>query len=110
MTPVVPDANPPSQSIVETFGFHSPHVDMSDHTRQTFSGEAVVSTEVPYSRAIAQVLFFFRQTARRRTAHGQLDDVARLQEVQGHDADHQEHRTEQLYRAQWRGLSDRGRP
>ena len=70
MTPVVPDANPPSQSIVETFGFHSPHVDMSDHTRQTFSGEAVVSTEVPYSRAIAQVLFFFRQTARRRTAHG----------------------------------------
>ena len=51
-------------------GFHSPHVDMSDHTRQTFSGEAVVSTEVPYSRAIAQVLFFFRQTARQRTAHG----------------------------------------
>jgi len=44
MTPAVPDANPPSQSIVETFGFHSPHVDMSDQTRQTFSGEAIVST------------------------------------------------------------------
>src|SRR5438876_7326485 len=52
MTPLDPDTNPPGQSMVETFGFQSPHVDMSDHTRHTLSGDAVVSTEVPYSRAI----------------------------------------------------------
>ena len=52
-TPVEPDTNPPLQSIVETFGFHSPHVDMSDHTRHTLSGDAVVSADVPYSRAIS---------------------------------------------------------
>src|SRR5260370_42218599 len=52
MTPVDPETNPPCQSIVETLGFHSPHVDMSDQTRHTLSGEAVGSTDVPYSRAI----------------------------------------------------------
>src|SRR5438094_10114873 len=52
MTPVEPDANPPSQSIVATFGFHSPHVDMSDQIRQTFSGDADESTDMPYSRAM----------------------------------------------------------
>src|SRR5207245_10101641 len=52
MTPVEPEMNPPFQSIVDTLGFHSPHVDMSDQIRQTLSAEAVVSTEVPYSRAI----------------------------------------------------------
>src|SRR5256885_16557012 len=52
MTPVEPDTKPPFQSIVETFGFHEPHLDMSDHTRHTWSGEALVSTDVPYSRAI----------------------------------------------------------
>ena len=52
MTPVDPETKPPDQSIVSTFGFHSPHVDMSDQIRQTFSGAALVSTDVPYSRAI----------------------------------------------------------
>jgi len=52
MTPVVPEAKPPCQSIVDTLGFQSPHVDMSDQIRHTFSGEAVLSTEVPYSRAM----------------------------------------------------------
>src|SRR5438309_3370866 len=52
ITPVDPDTKPPCQSIVDTLGFHSPQVDMSDHTRQTLSGDAVVSTEVPYSRVI----------------------------------------------------------
>lgn len=52
MTPVVPEENPPVQSIVATFGFHLPHVDMSDQMRQTLSGAAEVSTDVPYSRAI----------------------------------------------------------
>src|ERR1700694_6011279 len=52
MTPVEPDTKPPCQSIVETFGFHSPHVDMSDQILQTLSGDAVVSTDVPYSRVI----------------------------------------------------------
>src|SRR2546430_10225351 len=56
MTPVVPDATPPCQSIVETLGFQSPHVDISDHTLQTLSGDAVVSTEVPYSRATGNLL------------------------------------------------------
>src|SRR5438309_1446648 len=53
MTPVDPDTNPPFQSMVDTLGFQAPHVDMSDHTLHTLSGDAVVSTEVPYSRAIA---------------------------------------------------------
>jgi hypothetical protein len=39
--------------MVLTFGFHWPHVDMSDQILQTFSAEAVLSTEVPYSRAIS---------------------------------------------------------
>src|SRR4051812_3565859 len=49
MTPVVPDWKPPCQSIVETLGFHSPHVDMSDQIFQTLSAGAELSTEVPYS-------------------------------------------------------------
>ena len=52
MIPVVPDANPPCHSMVETLGFHSPHVDMSDQIFQTLSADAVVSTEVPYSAII----------------------------------------------------------
>src|SRR5581483_187128 len=52
MTPLVPDENPPVQSMVATFGFHLPHVDMSDQMRQTLSGAAEVSTDVPYSRAM----------------------------------------------------------
>src|SRR5437016_4338276 len=52
MTPADPETNPPCHSMVETLGFQSPHVVMSDQTRQTLSGDAVVSTEVPYSRAI----------------------------------------------------------
>src|SRR6202158_4196848 len=49
MTPVLPWTNPPCHSIVDTFGFHSPQVDMSDQILQTLSGEALVSTDVPYS-------------------------------------------------------------
>jgi hypothetical protein len=49
MIPVVPDAKPPCHSMVETFGFQSPHVDMSDQIFQTLSGDAELSTEVPYS-------------------------------------------------------------
>src|SRR5438132_12327823 len=52
MTPADPETNPPCHSMVETLGFQSPHVVMSDQTRQTLSGDAVVSTEVPYSRSI----------------------------------------------------------
>src|SRR5712691_3982495 len=53
MIPAVPSANPPCQSIVETLGFQSPHVDMSDQIFQTLSAGAELSTEVPYS-AIAR--------------------------------------------------------
>src|SRR5713101_3932912 len=53
MIPAVPSANPPCQSIVETLGFQSPHVDMSDQIFQTLSVGAELSTEVPYS-AIAR--------------------------------------------------------
>jgi hypothetical protein len=49
MIPAVPFANPPVQSIVETLGFQSPQVDMSDQIFHTLSAGAVVSTEVPYS-------------------------------------------------------------
>jgi hypothetical protein len=49
MIPVVPDAKPPCQSIVDTFGFHSPQVDMSDQMAQTLSAGAVLTTDVPYS-------------------------------------------------------------
>src|SRR5207245_6037347 len=35
--------------MVDTLGFQSPHVDMSDQILQTLSAGAVVSTEVPYS-------------------------------------------------------------
>src|SRR5216683_8012284 len=49
MTPSLPCTNPPVHSIVETFGFQSPQVDMSDQIFQTCCGDAVVSTEVPYS-------------------------------------------------------------
>jgi hypothetical chaperone protein len=49
MTPVLPCTNPPVQSIVDTLGFQSPHVDMSDQILQTLSGEALDSTDVPYS-------------------------------------------------------------
>src|SRR5258708_11561825 len=49
MTPSLPWTNPPVHSIVETFGFQSPQVDMSDQIFQTCCGDAVVSTEVPYS-------------------------------------------------------------
>src|SRR5207302_7840545 len=51
--------------MVDTLGFHSPHVDMSDQIRQTLSGEAVVSTEVPYSRAIDFPLQAADELARR---------------------------------------------
>src|SRR5437868_9703086 len=97
MTPLVPEANPPCQSIVETFGFHSPQVDMSDQTLQTFSGEAVVSTEVPYSRAI-------ECPPSGRLGGGEplprhVHDVTGLQEVERHDAGHQNHRANQFDRA-----------
>src|SRR5205809_3749040 len=36
MTPVVPDANPPSQSIVETFGFLSPRRHVRPHAPDLF--------------------------------------------------------------------------
>src|SRR2546421_366742 len=49
MTAVLPVAKGPSRSIVVTFGFHSPQVLVSDQIRQTWSGLALVSTEVPYS-------------------------------------------------------------
>jgi hypothetical protein len=49
MTPVVPWTNPPCHSIVDTFGFQSPQVDMSDQILQTLSGDALDSTDVPYS-------------------------------------------------------------
>src|SRR5260370_35518762 len=56
MIPAVPSANPPFQSIVETLGFHSPHVDMSDQIFQTLSAEAVDSTEVPDSAIVRSFL------------------------------------------------------
>src|ERR1700682_5624229 len=49
MIPWLPCTKPPLHSIVDTFGFQSPQVDISDQTFQTRSGEAVVSTDVPYS-------------------------------------------------------------
>src|SRR5216683_1805030 len=49
MTALVPDWNGPCMSIVVTLGFHSPHVEVSDHTFQTRSGDAVDSTLSPYS-------------------------------------------------------------
>ena len=76
MIPVVPDANPPCQSIVDTFGFHSPQVDMSDHTLQTFSGDAVVSTEVPYSRAIRFLPGRPAQLSTRVSAGGDVTSAA----------------------------------
>src|SRR5579864_7261380 len=55
MMPVVPDWKPPCHSMVETFGFQSPQVDMSDQIFQTLSAEAVLSTDVPYS-AMPEIL------------------------------------------------------
>jgi hypothetical protein len=55
MIAVLPEANGPCSSIVLTFGFHSPHVEVSDQTFQTRSAEAVLTTEVPYS-AIRSIL------------------------------------------------------
>src|SRR3979490_3318161 len=49
ITPWVPCAKPPCHSMVDTFGFQSPQVDMSDQIFQTFSGAAELSTDVPYS-------------------------------------------------------------
>src|SRR5258708_25848655 len=42
--------------MLDTFGFHSAQVDMSDQIRHTLSSEALVSTDVPYSRAIGSPL------------------------------------------------------
>src|ERR1700681_759649 len=63
MTPSLPCTNPPVHSMVETFGFQSPHVDMSDQIFQTRSGEAVVSRDVPYS-AIVLTFIVGRVTSR----------------------------------------------
>src|SRR5579864_411505 len=72
MTPDEPETKPPLQSIVDTFGFHSPHVDMSDQIRHTLSGDAEVSTVVPYSRAIAKTSEnrYADRTARSTRARG----------------------------------------
>src|SRR6266849_1240742 len=107
ITPVEPYTNPPAQSIVKTFGFHSPQVDISDQIRQTWSGDAMVSTEVPYSRAIDS-------SPSGRSCGGQLlmrhvDYITRLQEIESYDAGHQEHGAQQLDRAQGRALSNRRR-
>src|ERR1700674_4527634 len=63
MIPSLPCTKPPVQSMVATLGFQSPQVDMSDQTFQTFSGEAVVSTDVPYS-AISLTFIVGRVTSR----------------------------------------------
>src|SRR6266851_410795 len=68
MMPSLPWTNPPVHSIVETFGFQSPHVDMSDQTFQTCCGDAVVSTEVPYS-AISST-FIVGSVTRRPLGYG----------------------------------------
>ena len=49
MIAVLPESNAPCSSIVLTFGFHSPQVEVSDQILQTRSAEAVLTTEVPYS-------------------------------------------------------------
>lgn len=49
MIAVLPEANSPCSSIVLTFGFHSPQVEVSDQILQTRSADAVLTTEVPYS-------------------------------------------------------------
>src|SRR5439155_12895521 len=67
MMPVVPEAKPPSHSIVATLGFQSPQVDMSDQIFQTLSGGAVVSTEVPYSDIVHPFLDCFLALCGRET-------------------------------------------
>ena len=49
MIAVLPVANGPCSSIVLTLGFHSPQVEVSDQIFHTLSGEAVLTTDVPYS-------------------------------------------------------------
>ena len=46
---MLPVANGPCSSIVLTFGFHSPQVDVSDQMVHTLSAGAVLTTDVPYS-------------------------------------------------------------
>src|SRR5438874_13831723 len=67
MMPVVPEAKPPSHSIVATLGFQSPQVDMSDQIFQTLSGGAVVSAEVPYSDIVHHFLDCFLALCGRET-------------------------------------------
>src|SRR5258708_27741600 len=77
MIPVLPSTNPPCQSIVETLGFQSPHVDMSDQIFHTFSAGAVLSTEVPYA-AIARSFLCAgdcRPLSLRRTGPPEIDQV-----------------------------------
>src|SRR6266851_8770463 len=90
MIPAVPSANPPFQSIVETFGFHSPHVDMSDQIFQTLSAGAVDSTEVPYSAIVRSFLCAgdsrlshttTNRAARNRPADQEAAGVGRLLEA-----------------------------
>jgi hypothetical chaperone protein len=49
MIAVLPEANGPVNSIVLTFGFQSPQVEVSDQIFHTRSAVAVLTTEVPYS-------------------------------------------------------------
>src|SRR5437588_3060564 len=55
--------------MVDTFGFQSPHVDMSDQMLQTRSAAADVSNDVPYSVAIDHL---FSLTWPRPGARGEL--------------------------------------
>src|SRR5712692_847832 len=75
MIPALPSTNPPCQSIAETLGFQSPHVDMSDQIVQTLSAGAVLSTEVPYSGIARSFLCAgdCRSLSPRRTGPPEID-------------------------------------
>src|SRR5205823_11031937 len=105
ITPVVPDWNGPCISIVLTLGFHSPQVEVSDHTFQACAGDAEVSTDSPYSVA----MMFPSLSCSRRACHlraRQLHHISRFQEVERDHPDDQQHGAHKLDRSQRRTLAD----
>src|SRR5207237_8389801 len=110
ITPVDPETKPPCQSIVETLGFHSPQVDISDQICQTLSGDAVVSTEVPYSRAIplpSSALGELERAHRRDFGHLLLRHVEKHYDPDEESCADQLHAIDRLVEAPgWRGGGD----
>ena len=54
MIAVLPVEKVPWSSIVLTFGFHSPQVEVSDQILHTLSAGAVLTTDVPYSATASE--------------------------------------------------------